>query len=102
MQLFVYNDESYEEYQKVQLDRVARELADPKQVNDVLWLNVHGLHQTDLISDITKLLGLKDYITTDILNTQRRTRVDEMDGILFFSIKSLLEGGEDKNLQVEQ
>lgn len=102
MQLFVYDDDGYEEYKNVQLDKVAQELADAGQSDDVIWLNIHGLHDVQLIRKIANLIGLEEYGTADILNTQRRTRVDELDGLLFFSIKSILEEDENKSLKVEQ
>lgn len=102
MQLFVYDDDGYEEYKNVTLEKVAQELSDARQSDDVIWLNIHGLHDAALIRNITKLIGLEDFVTADILNTQRRTRVDELDGILFFSIKSVLEEDESKSLKVEQ
>ncbi len=102
MQLFVYDDDGYEEYQNVGLEKVCKEIFDTSQNNDVLWLNVHGLHDTELIRQIGQRLHVNDYIVGDILNTLRRTRIEEMDDVLFFSIKSLLEEDADDSLQVEQ
>ena len=102
MQLFVYNDDGYEEYQNVNLDKVCREIFDPSQKNDVVWLNIHGLHNVELIKEIGEKLGIREYIVSDILNTNRRTRIEELDDVLFFSIKSVLEEDPDDSLQVEQ
>jgi len=102
MQLFVYNDDGYEEYQNVHTDKVFKEIFDQNQKMDVLWLNIHGLHNTELIRQIGQLLHINDYIVHDILNTARRTRIEELDDVLFFSIKSILEEDQDDSLQVEQ
>ncbi len=102
MQLFVYNDDSYEEYQNVHLDKIFKEIFDEGQQADVLWLNVHGLHDVDLIRRLGERLQINDYVVGDILNTTRRTRIDEMDDVLFFSIKSILEEERDDSLNVEQ
>lgn len=102
MQLFVYDDEGFEEYRKIPLEKVQKEISDPAQADDVLWLNIHGLHDLDLMQDLSRVLGFEEYILSDILNTQRRTRMEEMDDILFFSIKSVLEEDPDDSLQVEQ
>ena len=102
MQLFVYNDEGFEEYKNVGLDKVRQEIGDPRQANDVLWLNIHGLHDLEFMRQIAEVLELEEYILGDILNTQRRTRMEEMDDILFFSIKSVLEEDPDDSLQIEQ
>jgi magnesium transporter len=101
MQLFVYNDEGYEEYKNVQLPKVCKELRDETQKNDVMWLNVHGLHDVGLIKQISDELNFPDFIIGDILNTNRRPRMEELDDVLFFSIKSILEDTPG-NLIVEQ
>ena len=101
MQLFVYDEEGYEEYKKVSLERVFKECYDELQVNDVKWLNVHGLHDVELIKKIGELLEVEPFIIGDILNTSRRTRIEEYGDILFFSIKSVLPV-EDDSLVTEQ
>lgn len=100
MQLFVYNDEGYEEYQNVSLQKVRKELADTTQENDVKWLNVHGLHHVELVKDLGDLIGIEGHIVSDILNVARRSRMEELDDVLFFSIKSILQ--KEDRLEVEQ
>ena len=102
MQLFVYNEEGYEEYHKVSLERVEKELQDPHQNNDVKWLNIHGLHNLDLIKETAELLGLEPYVIGDILNVTKRSKIEELDQILFFSIKSILPGEDEQHVHVEQ
>ncbi len=102
MQLFVYDDLGYEEYKKVSLDRVKKEIEDPLQEEDVKWLNVHGLHDVKLIEQIGELLKLDNFIVSDILNVSRRTKMDELDDVLFFSIKSILQEDGADVIRVEQ
>lgn len=102
MQLFVYDDLGYEEYKNVTLDRVKKELEDPLQANDVKWLNVHGLHDVDAIKGVGDLIGIDNFIVSDILNVSRRTKTDELDEVLFFSIKSVLQKDESDVMRVEQ
>jgi len=89
-------------YKKVSLDRVRKEIEDPLQVEDVKWLNVHGLHDVKLIQDIGELLNIQNFIVGDILNVSRRTKMDELDDVLFFSIKSILQEEESAVVRVEQ
>ncbi len=56
MQLFVYDDAGYEEYKKVSIDRIQKEITDENQVDDVKWLNVHGLHDVELIKQVGEML----------------------------------------------
>jgi magnesium transporter len=102
MQLFVYNEEGYEEYKNCGLDRIRKELYDPEQQNDVKWLNIHGLHDIGLIKEIGEMLSLENFIVGDILNVSRRTRIDELDDVLFFSIKSVLEEEGNDIVRIEQ
>lgn len=102
MQMFVYDDLGYEEYKKVSLDRVKKEIEDPLQAEDVKWLNVHGLHDVKLIQEIGELLNIQNFVVGDILNVSRRTKMDELDDILFFSIKSILQEEESAVIRVEQ
>ncbi|MCG2611470.1 magnesium/cobalt transporter CorA [Flavobacterium sp. SM15] len=102
MQLFVYDENRYEEYQSVQLDKVKSELNDVNQVNDVKWLNVHGLHNVNLIKDIGEMLNTEPYIIGDILNTTRRPKMEELHDTLFFSIKSILPADDLSSIRVEQ
>lgn len=102
MQLFVYDDLGYEEYKKVSLERVKKEISDPLQVEDVKWLNVHGLHDVELIKEIGAFLEVETFIVSDILNVSRRSRMEELDNVLFFSIKSILQEEEGDLMKVEQ
>ncbi|AWH85540.1 magnesium and cobalt transport protein CorA [Flavobacterium album] len=102
MQLFVFDEEGYEEYRKVSLERVVKECKDELQVNDVKWLNVHGLHDVNLIKQIGDLFQVDPLIVGDILNTSRRTRIEELGDVLFFSIKSVLPEEEEDCVKTEQ
>ncbi|UOK41574.1 MULTISPECIES: magnesium/cobalt transporter CorA [Flavobacterium] len=102
MQLFVYDENRYEEYQKVQLKKVDEELKDKRQVNDVKWLNIHGLHDLELVKNVGNLLQVEPYIIGDILNTTRRTKMEELNDTLFFSIKSILPEEDLYSVRVEQ
>ena len=102
MQLFVYNDDGYEEYKKVSIDRIQKEITDENQVNDVKWLNVHGLHDVELIKKVGEMLHIEPFVVSDILNVSRRSKMEELDHILFFSIKSILPNHNNDQVHVEQ
>ncbi len=102
MQLFVYNDSGYEEYKKVALQKVKKEIQDELQYNDVKWLNIHGLYDVGLIKEIGEMLAIEPFIISDILNTNRRSKMEELDKVLFFSIKSILPNDDYDMVRVEQ
>lgn len=102
MQLFVYDDLGYEEYKKVAIDKIQKEIEDPLQADDVKWLNIHGLHDVVLIQKIGEMLSIEPFIVSDILNVSRRSKMEELDQVLFFSIKSILPDEDAENVKVEQ
>lgn len=102
MQLFVYDQEGYEEYKNVGVERIQKEVTDPLQETDVKWLNIHGLHNVELMKQLGEALGIDNFVVGDILNVARRTRIDDLDDILFFSIKSILQEENSDVLRIEQ
>lgn len=102
MQLFVYDDAGYEEYKKVSIDRIQKEITDENQVDDVKWLNVHGLHDVELIKQVGEMLTIEPFVVSDILNVSRRSKMEELDHVLFFSIKSILPNDDNDQVHVEQ
>lgn len=49
----------------------------------VLWLNVHGLHQADVMAEIGQRFKLHPLVLEDILNTDQRPKVDDYGDYLF-------------------
>jgi len=49
----------------------------------VRWLNVHGVHDTALLSSIGERFGLHPLVIEDVLNTDQRPKVDDFDDYLF-------------------
>lgn len=98
MQLFVYDTtdlSEYEDFKVLDLDK----FIDTKKTN---WLNIHGLHNVELIKDIGTYFLIDNFMLTDILNTSRRTKLEELSDVIFFNIKSLLPAGDSDNISVEQ
>lgn len=48
-----------------------------------LWLNVHGVHDTELIKQISHAFTLHPLVAEDILNTDQRPKVDSYDNYLY-------------------
>ena len=98
MQLFVYNDldlHEFEDFNVADLDK----LINTHKTN---WLNIHGLNNIELIKSIGDYFKVDSFMLTDILNTTRRTKLEELSDVLFFNIKSLLPAGDSDNISVEQ
>lgn len=49
----------------------------------VRWLNVHGLHEPDVMAEIGNRFGLHPLVIEDILNTDQRPKVDDYADYLY-------------------
>ena len=98
IQLFVYDQIDLSEYQEFEVTDLEK-CIDCKKTN---WLNVHGLNDIELVKTISNFFNIDDFILADILNTNRRTKVEELQDVLFFNIKSLLPVGDSDNISAEQ
>jgi magnesium transporter len=56
----------------------------------------------ELIKEIGEMLLLEPFIVSDILNVSRRSKMEELDDVLFFSIKSVLPGNDNDMIRTEQ
>jgi magnesium transporter len=67
------------------------------------WINLHGLNDLELIKEIGTHFNLENFIISDIVNTSRRTLLDEVDDLIFISIKSILPtSNHNGTIQIEQ
>lgn len=55
----------------------------------VSWVNVTGIHDTKLISEIGKTYGIHDLVLEDILNTDHYPKVEPFDDYVFFTMKMM-------------
>ncbi len=98
LQLFIYDDLDLTEFERIRVNDLRKSI-DLEKVN---WLNVHGLNDIDTIKAIGAFLEIDNFILSDILNTTRRTKLDELHDVLFFTIKSILPTENSNNISVEQ
>ncbi|MBP2281836.1 magnesium transporter [Flavobacterium sp. CG_23.5] len=98
MQLFVFDNFDLTEYEDFKVSDLDKYINTQK----MNWLNIHGLNNIELIKAIGGYFEIDDLMLADILNTTRRTKLEELSDILFFNIKSLLPAGDSDNISVEQ
>ena len=53
-----------------------------------LWLNIHGVHDVDLIKQIGANFKLHPLVIEDILNTEQRPKIDEFEDYLFLETRN--------------
>ena len=97
VQLFTYNHDFCVE--KHGLDDCIS--IDPHDLTSNHWLNVHGIHDVDIIETIGKVLNLERLTVRQVIDTTQRPKVDDYDDYVFFSIKSILKD-QHHQLKVEQ
>lgn len=98
IQLFVYNDLDLAEFHEFDVYEMEKHV-DLTKSN---WINLHGLNDIDIIKRIGDYLKVDNFMLSDILNTAKRTKLDEYHDTLFFNIKSLLPAEDSNDITVEQ
>ncbi|WP_264563866.1 magnesium/cobalt transporter CorA [Flavobacterium sp. N3904] len=98
MQLFVYDDCTVSEYENGTIANLEKHI-DYTKTN---WLNIHGLSDIDLLKEVADYFKIDNFMLADILNTTRRTKLEEEHDVLFFNIKSMLPSETTDDIRVEQ
>ncbi|MFN7674949.1 magnesium/cobalt transporter CorA [Flavobacterium sp.] len=98
IQLFVYDANDVKEFKELKKEQLSQ-CFDSSKIN---WLNIHGINEVVTIKSIGEYLKVDSYMLSDILNTTKRTKLDEYHDVLFFNIKSLLPIENTDNINVEQ
>jgi len=98
VQLFVYDAQSCAEFSHASVDKLAEALQQPGQK----WLNLHGLSEPEWVNQIGEWVGMDPFLMSDVMNTTRRSKMEETADALFFSIKSILPRDNAEGIAVEQ
>jgi len=98
LQLFVYDTNDITECEELNVHEIGATI----DLDKVNWLNVHGLNNIEVIKLVGDYLNVDNFMLGDILNTTKRTKLDEYHEVLFFNIKSLLPVEKSDNINVEQ
>lgn len=97
MQLFQYNKDKFVEvknFKEIDLDGFPEK-------DSVYWLNIHGIHDVELIKKICYKLQIHHLVVQDILDTGQRPKLQDFEAYLFVSVKSILPS-KNNELQIEQ
>lgn len=97
LQLFTYNQT--ECHESTSIDDFNK--IDKGNSNHNYWLNLHGIHDVDLMQNIGQFLALERLTIRQLIDTTQRPKVDDYDDYIFFSVKSILMD-ENRHLKIEQ
>ena len=59
-----------------------------KKANQLLWLNVHGVHDVKVMETIGARFGLHPLVLEDIVNTQQRPKLEDYGDYLFIVLRT--------------
>jgi len=90
-------DYSATEFVEKELDRFS-DYAPFSESDTVSWINLDGLHNTDLIQEIGDYFKLHPLLLEDVLNTNHRPKMEEFDNCIFITLKML--GLSEKNHKI--
>jgi len=90
--LIGYSPDGMEEHHFEQIDQYLRAPCD----GDVVWVNVEGVHDVELIRQLGEKHSFHPLVLEDIVNTVQRPKVEDYGDYLFIVLKMLLpiENGE--------
>ena len=66
------------------------------------WINVDGIHQTDVIERIGTHFGINPLVLEDVVNSNSRPKIDDFKDYVFIILKMLNYNQEKKMLNIEQ
>jgi len=58
-----------------------------KDTPTVTWINVDGLHESDVVERLGRHYGLHPLVIEDMLNTRQRPKIDIFDDYFFIVLK---------------
>lgn len=79
----------------------AKDLPESSTDNSVIWINVDGLHDLQIIKDIGDTLDLDRLLLADVLETNARPKIHEYEKWIFLSLKMVQYNEENEHFSVE-
>lgn len=73
-----------------------------KDDGNVSWINIDGIHDTELIAKLGDAFGLHQLLLEDVVNTEQRPKLDDYDEYIFIVLKMLQCEEKTGDLDIEQ
>ncbi len=68
----------------------------------VTWINIDGIHQTEIIEKIGKRFGMHPLILEDVVNSEQRPKIEDYGEYIFIVLKMLYLDDKKEGVQAEQ
>ncbi len=82
--------------------RSAQECIDSVNEKGVTWINIDGVHDVDLVSDLGKAFNIHPLVLEDIVNTGQRPKFDDFEDYIFVVLKMLYKEHKSHDITAEQ
>ena len=79
----------------------AKDLPESSSDNSIIWVNVDGLHDIQMIKDIGATLDLDQFLLADVLETNARPKIHEYKKWIFLSLKMAQYDEENEHFSIE-
>jgi magnesium transporter len=73
-----------------------------KDTQTVTWINVNGLHDTELIGKIGAHFGLHPLVLEDIVHTGQRPKMEDFESYVFVVLKMMYYGESNQEVKIKQ
>ena len=70
--------------------------------SSVMWLNIDGVHQPEIIEQVGKSFGLHPLVAEDIASTGQRPKMEDFDDYIFVVVRMFRFDGEEGETKSEQ
>lgn len=94
----IFNARDYEHITEAKVEQCCVKVPD----ESIIWINVIGLHDTDLINQIASHYHIHPLVIEDILNTDQRLKVEEYDNFVFLTLKHIRWNAKKEEFNTEQ
>ena len=93
-----YTDKTFQSHRITKVEECKRYA----KKRSITWINVVGLHDTEIIQEIGKFFGIHPLVQEDIVNPNQRPKVENFPSHLFIVLKMLQNYPGQKYLNTEQ
>jgi magnesium transporter len=73
-----------------------------KETATVTWINIDGVHDSEVVGKIGSHFSIHPLILEDIMTTAQRPKMEDMEGYIFIVLRMLSLAGRKKDVQSEQ
>jgi magnesium transporter len=79
-----------------------RECAELCRSNDVVWINVEGIHDESVVEELGGLFGIHPLTMEDIVNTLQRPKFEDFGAYIYIILKMLYYSQDQRIMETEQ